>query len=81
MDIEWSDAFTIMAISLYQFIMPICIMLIMVTKYGVSGRAILVEPPHRSSLWRFQYNTTINAKDDALNCGGYDVSIYYFLHL
>ncbi|KAK3577337.1 hypothetical protein CHS0354_008433 [Potamilus streckersoni] len=38
---------------------------------SVQGRAILVEPPHRSSLWRFNYNTTINPQDDNLNCGGY----------
>ena len=83
MDIEilYTVLSTIMAILLYQFILPIGFILIMVVKYGVLGRAILVEPPHRSCLWRFNYNTTINTKDDDLNCGGYDVSILVFIYL
>ena len=83
MDIEilYTVLSTIMAILLYQFILPIGFILIMVAKYGVLGRAILVEPPHRSCLWRFNYNTTINTKDDDLNCGGYDVSILVFIYL
>jgi len=43
-------------------------------KSFIDGRAIMVEPPHRSSLWRFNYNTTTNLRDDSINCGGYDVS-------
>ncbi|KAH3867952.1 hypothetical protein DPMN_031087, partial [Dreissena polymorpha] len=38
----------------------------------VEPRAIMVEPPHRSSLWRFYNNTSMNLRDDSLNCGGYD---------
>lgn len=74
---EWGDEglFSSMAFFLFPGALSICFVLIMVVKYGVYGRAILVEPPHRSSLWRFKYNTTINTKDDELNCGGYDVSI------
>ncbi|OWF38224.1 hypothetical protein KP79_PYT10599 [Mizuhopecten yessoensis] len=37
------------------------------------GRAIMVEPPHRSSLWRFRYPTHVNTEDDLLNCGGFEV--------
>ena len=83
MDVEWfNSALTIMAILFYQFVLPLGFVTIMVVHYGVSGRAILVEPPHRSSLWRFKYNTTINTKDDDLNCGGYDVScVFYFILL
>ena len=75
MDTELNETLISMALFLYQTILPTCFLVIMVVKYGVSGRAILVEPPHRSSLWRFHYNTTINTGDDSLNCGGYDVSI------
>ena len=78
MDVEIPNTvLTTMAILLYQFILSIGFIKIMVVRYGVSGRAILVEPPHRSCLWRFNYNTTINTKDDDLNCGGYDVSTHY----
>ena len=81
MDVELlNTVLTTMAILFYQLVLPIGFIMVMVVRYGVSGRAILVEPPHRSCLWRFNYNTTINTKDDDLNCGGYDVSItFYFL--
>ena len=46
--------------------------------FETEARAIMVEPPHRSSLWRFNYsNALVNLKDDNLNCGGYDVSFIF----
>ncbi|WAR03536.1 hypothetical protein MAR_010094 [Mya arenaria] len=39
----------------------------------VSGHGRLLEPPSRSSLWRFGYKTPINYDDNQLFCGGFDV--------
>lgn len=39
----------------------------------VDNKAMLVEPPHRSSLWRYDKTSPVNTKDDMLNCGGYEV--------
>ncbi|XP_045183844.1 uncharacterized protein LOC123542202 [Mercenaria mercenaria] len=58
----------------YREILTIIYILFLMLKRNsvVECRAIMVEPPHRSSLWRFNYNTTVNLRDDSLNCGGYD---------
>ncbi|CAC5390661.1 unnamed protein product [Mytilus coruscus] len=34
---------------------------------------MMIEPPHRSSLWRYDKTVPVNTKDDMLNCGGYEV--------
>ncbi|KAK7497837.1 hypothetical protein BaRGS_00010971 [Batillaria attramentaria] len=34
------------------------------------GHGRLLEPPSRSSMWRFGFNTTRNYNDNSLNCGG-----------
>lgn len=60
--IELSVVLTVLLISLMSY----------TKQYCCDARAIMVEPPHRSSLWRFNYNTSVNLRDDGLNCGGYD---------
>ncbi|KAL4232934.1 hypothetical protein ACF0H5_007622 [Mactra antiquata] len=40
---------------------------------SVSGHGRLIEPPSRSSMWRFGFQTPINYDDNQLFCGGYDV--------
>ena len=44
---------------------------------GVCGFGRLVDPPGRSSAWRYGFNTSINYDDNSLNCGGYSVSIIF----
>ncbi|KFM73151.1 hypothetical protein X975_18720, partial [Stegodyphus mimosarum] len=39
----------------------------------VSGHGRLVEPPSRSSMWRFGFKTKPNYNDNELFCGGYTV--------
>ena len=39
----------------------------------VSGHGRLVEPPSRSSMWRYGFNTPHNYDDNGLNCGGLNV--------
>ena len=39
----------------------------------VDAHAKLIEPPMRSSMWRFGYNTPINYNDNELFCGGIQV--------
>lgn len=34
------------------------------------GHGSLIEPPSRSSAWRFGFKTPINYDDMSLNCGG-----------
>ncbi|KAL8602230.1 hypothetical protein ACOMHN_022743 [Nucella lapillus] len=42
----------------------------------VEGHGRLMEPPSRSSLWRFGLSTAINYDDNALNCGGLNTEWY-----
>nr|XP_022335450.1 uncharacterized protein LOC111132085 [Crassostrea virginica] len=39
---------------------------------GVLGHGYLQEPPSRSSMWRFGFNTPHNYNDNQLFCGGFD---------
>ena len=39
----------------------------------VIGRARLVEPPMRSSIWRHDFQAPVNYMDELLNCGGFQV--------
>jgi len=41
---------------------------------NVNGHARLLEPPGRSSMWRFGFGTPVNYNDNQLFCGGYRVS-------
>lgn len=40
---------------------------------GVWGHGRLIEPPSRSSMWRFGYNSPTNYQDNELFCGGSQV--------
>lgn len=44
-------------------------------KWTHGKRALMLEPPQRSSLWRFGNETPLNINDSALNCGGFEVSL------
>ncbi|XP_076042840.1 uncharacterized protein LOC143026409 [Oratosquilla oratoria] len=46
------------------------------TPSGVSGHARLMNPPGRSSAWRFGFDTPVNYNDNELFCGGYDVQYH-----
>ncbi|XP_050396421.1 mucin-2 [Patella vulgata] len=37
---------------------------------NVQGQSKLIEPPSRSAMWRYGFNTPRNTKDNGLNCGG-----------
>lgn len=51
---------------------------VIATVYHVTGHGRLMEPPNRSSLWRFseyrQYNPPVNYNDNENFCGGASVS-------
>ena len=51
---------------------------VVATVYHVSGHGKLMEPPNRSSLWRFpefaEYNPPANYNDNENYCGGAGVS-------
>ena len=40
----------------------------------VYGHGRLVDPPSRSSVWRYGFNTEHNYEDNQLFCGGFTVS-------
>lgn len=40
----------------------------------VAGHGRLSDPPQRSSMWRFGFDTPVNWNDDTMNCGGISVS-------
>ncbi|OXA63894.1 uncharacterized protein LOC110853196 [Folsomia candida] len=39
--------------------------------HSVSSHGRLIEPPSRSSMWRYGFNTTANYNDHELYCGGF----------
>ncbi|ESO98059.1 hypothetical protein LOTGIDRAFT_226726 [Lottia gigantea] len=41
---------------------------------GVNGNAKLIDPPNRSSMWRYGFDVPVNKQDGYLNCGGIVVS-------
>ena len=43
---------------------------------SVSGHGRLIEPPSRSSMWRYGYDTEPNYQDNQLYCGGFTVIFY-----
>lgn len=55
-----------------NFIHLLCILLIETLPYA-HGHGRLIDPPARSSQWRFGYNTPVNYDDNQLYCGGVQV--------
>lgn len=45
----------------------------------VSGHGRLVQPPGRSTMWRYGYRTPPNYNDHQLFCGGFPVSEEFFV--
>ena len=41
---------------------------------SVAGHGRLIEPPSRSSMWRYGFDTEPNYQDNQLYCGGFTVS-------
>ena len=54
--------------------MVMTVVMMTMTLRSVSGHGRLVEPPSRSSMWRYGFNTPHNYDDNAINCGGLYVS-------
>ncbi|XP_046369958.1 uncharacterized protein LOC124144546 [Haliotis rufescens] len=50
-----------------------CVLLCSLSPLGAWGHGRLVDPPSRSSMWRFQFNTPRNYDDNQLFCGGVKV--------
>lgn len=46
--------------------------------HQVVGHGAMLDPPSRSVMWQFGYETEPNYNPGGLNCGGYDVSISTF---
>lgn len=40
----------------------------------VDGHGRLIDPPARSTAWRYGFKTPVNYNDNELYCGGYTVS-------
>ncbi|KAK7476987.1 hypothetical protein BaRGS_00031763, partial [Batillaria attramentaria] len=57
-----------MADFLRHLLVTVVVMLMMFGR--TSGHGRLVEPPSRSSMWRFGFKTPVNDDDNGLNCGG-----------
>ena len=45
-------------------------------KTEVEGHGRLIDPPSRSSMWRYGFKTPANYDDNSLYCGGFDVSTF-----
>ena len=46
----------------------------------VEGHGRLIEPPSRSSAWRFGFPTPINYDDNELFCGGFQVKLFFWYY-
>ncbi|KAK3084053.1 hypothetical protein FSP39_007381 [Pinctada imbricata] len=42
---------------------------------AVNGHGYLMDPPSRSSMWRYGFHTPANYDDNQLFCGGFDVKV------
>ena len=51
------------------------VLVLMCVARSANGHGRLMEPPGRSSMWRFGFNTPKNYDDNALYCGGFQVSV------
>nr|KAG5691649.1 hypothetical protein BaRGS_022924 [Batillaria attramentaria] len=58
-----------MLIKVQQLVVVVMLMLMAQLRL-VDGHGYVMDPPQRSSMWRFGYNTPINYDDDHLFCGG-----------
>lgn len=47
--------------------------------HSISGHGMLLDPPNRSSLWRYNSLAVANYNDNQNFCGGFSVSKYLFL--
>lgn len=43
----------------------------------VVGHGMILDPPGRSSMWRYGYNVPPNYNDNSLYCGGVDVGLIF----
>ena len=53
----------------------ITLWIVLMSSKGTSGHGRLVEPPSRSSMFRFGYNVPANYQDNQLFCGGFQVTL------
>ena len=61
-----------MKCAMMNTILPTCLILLYHVIHS-EGHGRLVEPPSRSSMWRYGFRTPVNYDDNQLFCGGYDV--------
>lgn len=55
------------------------LVLAVVTENRVSGHGFVMDPPQRSSAWRYGFGTPENYNDMGLNCGGAGVCLFVSL--
>lgn len=46
---------------------------------SVTGHGKLIDPPGRSTMWRYNFSTPVNYDDNQLFCGGYQVKTNLFV--
>ncbi|KAL4224009.1 hypothetical protein ACF0H5_017466 [Mactra antiquata] len=59
--------------------MELLLLLCLVSSTGVTmvmGHARLIDPPGRSTMWRYGFHTPRNTDDHQLSCGGFGVQFY-----
>lgn len=45
---------------------------------SADGHGMMLDPPSRSSMWRYGFNVPPNYNENGLNCGGYGVRQFLF---
>lgn len=52
-----------------QQLVVIAVLALAVLPFDVNGHGMMFDPPQRSSMWRFGFNTPVNTEDNFLSCG------------
>lgn len=58
-----------------EYIFVLCI-LTCIAVSTVYGHGRLINPPGRSTMWKYGFNTPVNTDDHQLSCGGFGVQFY-----
>lgn len=61
-----------------MYVKQLSVLVVLVTLYGETiGHGMVMDPPNRASLWRFDPVSPINYDDNANFCGGRAVRFIY----
>ena len=63
----------------YKLLSMLAFLIFMLCTWRTDGHGRLIEPPSRSSMWRYGFSTSPNYNDHELYCGGKLISFLWLL--